>query len=41
MFVLEIRKTMKTEIQTGDSRLQVRSVTILLGVMNCAAEMKE
>jgi len=39
--VPEIIKTMKAEIQTGDSRLQVRNVTTLLGVIKCTAEMKE
>jgi hypothetical protein len=39
--VLEIRRILKAEIKTGDSRLQVKSVTTLLVVMKCAAEMKE
>jgi len=39
--VLEIGRIMKAEIKTGDSRLQVKCVTILLVGMKCAAEMKE
>jgi hypothetical protein len=34
---MQIRKTMKAEIRTGDSRLQVKSVIILVGVPKCVA----